>query len=99
LIGPGPSSLEDRPSGLDFSDSTNKFQTVFIAVTRMADRLAIGRGPFAHAQNLCLLHITAMFELWAINRSGAHVRGLSWPLLAYIELICDSVTQTLTLVA
>jgi hypothetical protein len=40
-----------------------------------------------------------MFELWAINRSGAHVWGLSWPLLAYIELICDPLTQTLTLVA
>jgi hypothetical protein len=40
-----------------------------------------------------------MFELWAINRSGARVWGLLWPLLAYIELICDHLTQTLTLVA
>jgi hypothetical protein len=39
-----------------------------------------------------------MYVLRAINRSGARVRGLSWPLLAHIELICDPPTQILTLV-
>jgi hypothetical protein len=39
-----------------------------------------------------------MFELWAINRSVTRVWDLSWPLLAHIELICDSPTQTLTFI-
>jgi hypothetical protein len=42
----------DHPS-LTFSDSTDRFQTVFIVVTRTADHPAIGRGPSASAQNLC----------------------------------------------
>jgi hypothetical protein len=45
------------------------------------------------------MHITARFKLWAINISGARVWELSWPLLAYIELICDPLTQTITFVA
>jgi hypothetical protein len=45
------------------------------------------------------LNITTRFVLGAINRRGAHVWGLSWPFLAHIELICDPLTQTLTLVA
>jgi hypothetical protein len=63
------------------------------------DRPAMGRGPSMCAQKLCYLHIMTRFELWAINRNGACVWGLSWPLLAYIELICDPLTQTLILVA
>jgi hypothetical protein len=39
-----------------------------------------------------------MYVLGAINRSGARVWGLSWPLLAHIELIYDPSTQILTLV-
>jgi hypothetical protein len=41
------------PSGLDFSDNSNRFQMVDIAVTGMVDRPAIGRGPSACAQKLC----------------------------------------------
>jgi hypothetical protein len=41
----------------------------------------------------------ASFVLGAINRSGDHVWGISCPFLAHIELICDPLTQTLTLVA
>jgi hypothetical protein len=61
------------PSGLDFSDSSDRFQTVDIVVTSTEDRPAIGRGPSACAEKLCYMHITAMFLLRAINRSGAHV--------------------------
>jgi hypothetical protein len=42
----------DRP-GLTFSNSTDRFQTVFIAATRTADRPAMGRGPSSCAQKLC----------------------------------------------
>ena len=48
---------------------------------------------------LVLVAHNGRFEVWAINRSGARVWGLYWTLLAYIELICDPLTQTLTLVA
>jgi hypothetical protein len=41
------------PSGLDFSDSCDRFQTVDIAITGTTDRPAIGRGPSACAQKLC----------------------------------------------
>jgi hypothetical protein len=41
------------PSGLDFSDSSNRFKTVDIAVTGTTDRPAIGCGPSACAQKLC----------------------------------------------
>jgi hypothetical protein len=41
----------------------------------------------------------ARFARWTINRSGAHVWGLSWPFLAYIELICDRLTNSLSLFA
>jgi hypothetical protein len=44
--------LTDRP-GLTFSGSTDRFQMGFIAVTGTADRLAMGHGPSACAQNLC----------------------------------------------
>jgi hypothetical protein len=64
-----------------------------------ADRPALGRGPSACAQKMCNLHITVRFELCAINRRGARVRGLSWPFLAHIELICDPPTHSLTLLA
>jgi hypothetical protein len=42
----------DRP-GLTFSNSTDKFRTVFIAITGTADRPAMGLGPSACAQELC----------------------------------------------
>jgi hypothetical protein len=41
------------PSDLDFSDSSDRFQTVDIAVTGTANRPAIGRGPSVRAQKLC----------------------------------------------
>jgi hypothetical protein len=41
------------PSDLDFSDSSDRFQTVDIAITSTADRLALGRGSSACAQKLC----------------------------------------------
>ena len=40
-------------SDLDFSDSSDRFQTVDIAVTGTVDRLAIGRGPSTCAHKLC----------------------------------------------
>jgi hypothetical protein len=82
-----------------FSDSSDRFQTGKIAVMCTADRPALGRGPSACAQKMCNLHITVRFELCAINRRGARVRGLSWPFLAHIELICDPPTHSLTLLA
>jgi hypothetical protein len=44
-----------------FSDTSDIFQTEFIAVICTADRPALGRGPSAHAQNMCFLHITVGF--------------------------------------
>jgi hypothetical protein len=46
-------ALVGGPSGLDFSDSSDGFQTVNIAVTGMANCPPLGRGPSACAQNLC----------------------------------------------
>jgi hypothetical protein len=49
----------DRPaqegglSALDFYNSSGRFQTINIAITSTADRLAMGRGPSACAQKLC----------------------------------------------
>jgi hypothetical protein len=40
--------LADHP-GLTFSDSTDRIQTGFIAVTGTVDRPAMGRGPSACA--------------------------------------------------
>jgi hypothetical protein len=48
-------------SGPTFSDTSDRFQTAFIAVMCTADRLALGRGPSACAQNMCFLHITVGF--------------------------------------
>jgi hypothetical protein len=48
-------------SGPTFSDTSGRFQTEFIAVICTADRPALGRGPSAHAQNMCFLHITVGF--------------------------------------
>jgi hypothetical protein len=75
------------------------FQMGIIAVTYTADCPVVGRRPSSCAQNVCYLHITASIEMGAINRSGAHVKGLSWSFLAYIELISDPLTQSLTLLA
>jgi hypothetical protein len=50
---PDRPALEGGPSGLDFSDSSDRFQMVNIAVTGTTDRLAMGRRPFACAQKLC----------------------------------------------
>jgi hypothetical protein len=41
------------PSDLDFSNSSDRFQTVDIVVTGTADRPAIGHGSSACAQKLC----------------------------------------------
>jgi hypothetical protein len=60
-------------SGPHFSDSSDRFQTKKLAVMCTTDRLALGRGPSACAQNMCCLHITVGFELCAINRRGARV--------------------------
>jgi hypothetical protein len=46
-------ALEGGPSGLDFSNSSDRFQTVNIAVTSTTNRPAMGRGPSACAQKLC----------------------------------------------
>jgi hypothetical protein len=53
LSGSRSSGLVGGPSGLDFFDSSDRFQTVDIAVNGTADRPVIGRGPFACAQKLC----------------------------------------------
>jgi hypothetical protein len=45
--------LEGGPSGLDFSDNSDRFQTVNIAVTGTTDRPAMGHGSSACAQKLC----------------------------------------------
>jgi hypothetical protein len=60
-------------SGPYFSDSSDRFQTGNIAIMCTADRLALGRGPSAYAQNMCLLLITVGFECGTINRRVAHV--------------------------
>jgi hypothetical protein len=60
-------------SGPYFSDSSDRFQTGKIVVMRTADHPALGRGPFACAQNMCLLLITVGFERGTINRRGARV--------------------------
>jgi hypothetical protein len=86
-------------SGPHFSDSSDRFQTGKLVVMCTADRPALGRGPSACAQKMCCLHITVGFEWGTINRRGARVGGLSWPFLAYIELICDPPTHSLTLFA
>jgi hypothetical protein len=59
--------------GLTFSDSTDRFQTVFIVVIGTLDHPAMGRGPSACVRKMCYLHIRARFEFRAINRSGARV--------------------------
>jgi hypothetical protein len=56
-------ALVGGPSDLDFSDSSDRFQMVDIAVTSTVDRPAIGRGPSACTQNLCKLHITTTYVL------------------------------------
>jgi hypothetical protein len=60
-------------SGPYFSDSSDIFQTGKIVVMCTADRPALGRGPSACAENMCLLLITVGFEWGSINRRGAHV--------------------------
>jgi hypothetical protein len=60
-------------SGPYFSDSSDRFQTGKIAVMRTTDRPALGRGPSARVQNMCLLLITVGFERGTINRRGARV--------------------------
>jgi hypothetical protein len=60
-------------SGPYFSDSSDRFQTGKIVVMCTADRPALGRGPSACAQNLCLLLITVGFGWGTINRRGARV--------------------------
>jgi hypothetical protein len=56
-----------------FSDSSDRFQTGKIAVMCTADRPALGRGPSACAQNMCVLLIMVGFEWGAINRRVARV--------------------------
>jgi hypothetical protein len=56
-----------------FFDSSDRFQTRKIAIMCTADHPALGHGPSACAQNLCLLLITVGFEWGTINRRGAHV--------------------------
>jgi hypothetical protein len=97
-VSDGPSKV-GGPSGPRFSDNSNRFQMGKIVVMCSADRTALGRGPSVCAQKMCRLHITVGFLKGAINRRGAHVRGLSWPFLAHIELICDPPTYSLTLCA
>ena len=60
-------------SGPNFSDSSDRFQTVIIAVICTADRPALGRGRSACAQNCPLLHITVGFRWGTINRRVARV--------------------------
>jgi hypothetical protein len=50
---PDHPALVGGPSDLDFSGSSDRFQTVDIAVTGTADRPAIGREPSVCAQKLC----------------------------------------------
>jgi hypothetical protein len=60
-------------SGPYFSDSSDRFQTRKVDVMCTADHPALGRGPSACAQNMCLLLITVGFEWGTINRRGARV--------------------------
>jgi hypothetical protein len=60
-------------SGPTFSDNSDNFQTGIIAVMCTADRLALGRGPSACAQNWCFLLITVGIRWGTINRRVAHV--------------------------
>jgi hypothetical protein len=53
LSGSRLSGLVGGPSNLDLSDSSDRFQTVDIAITSTADHPAIGRGPSVCAQKLC----------------------------------------------
>ena len=46
-------ALEGGLFGLDFSDSSYRFQTVDIAVTGTVDRPTIGCRPSVYAQKLC----------------------------------------------
>jgi hypothetical protein len=50
---PDRPTLECGSSGLDFSDISDRIQTVDVAVTGTADHPAIGHGPSACAQKLC----------------------------------------------
>jgi hypothetical protein len=60
-------------------------------------------GPRAQTVRVCAEHVLFAHNGWilmeGINRRVAHVRELSWPFLAHIELICDPPTHSLTLFA
>jgi hypothetical protein len=71
-VADGPAKV-GRLFGPYFSDSSDRFQTRKVAVMCTADRPALGRGPSACAQNMCLLLITVGFEWGTINRRGARV--------------------------
>jgi hypothetical protein len=51
------------PSDLDFSYSSDRFQTIDIAITVTANRPALRRGLSTCTQNLCKLHIMATYVL------------------------------------
>jgi hypothetical protein len=59
---PDRSAPVGGPSDLDFFDSSDRVQTVDIAVTGTADHPALGRGPSACTQKLCKLPIMATYE-------------------------------------
>jgi hypothetical protein len=99
LSGHGQSGLDGGLSGPNFSDNSDRFQTGIIAVMCTTDRPALWRRPSACAQNWCFLLITVGIWWGAINRRVAHVRELSCPFLAHIELACDPPTHYLTLFA
>ena len=60
-------------------------------------------GPRARTVRVCVELVLFAHNSWnlvgAINRRVAHVRELSWPFLAHIELICDPPTHSLTHIA
>jgi hypothetical protein len=58
---------------LTFLTALADFKREKVAVMCTADRPALGHGPSACVQNLCLLLITVGFEWGTINRSGARV--------------------------
>jgi hypothetical protein len=50
------------PSDLDFSDSSDRVQTVNITITSAVDHPALGRGSFVCTQKLCKLPLTVAYE-------------------------------------
>jgi hypothetical protein len=87
--------VTDRPH-LSFLSSLTRFQRRKLVVSCMTDRLARVRVSSTSVQKRGSLSIPASIEWIGINRSGARVWKLFWPLLAYFEHIGACHTLSLT---